>query len=240
MEKKRKILITGSTHGIGRRTAETFLEHHWEVYGCASSREDQTGPDLERLHENFHFRYADISEEKEVRELFEWCGPIDAAFNNAGIGCAPMPIHLMETENAKRVLEVNLFGTALCMKYECASMLQEAGGVIINNASVSAAKAATGADAIYSASKAGILRLSAECAAAGEYRGRIRFFTVIPGWIETRMTAEDDKRAWELMLPSKKIGTPDQAAELVYQIVTNADCFESGQEFYVDGGGRLI
>lgn len=237
---KKRILITGCTHGIGRAAAEKFLEQNWEVYGCAGNREDPRGVGMAKRQGHFHFMYADISEEAAVERLLDWCAPIDAAFNNAGIGCEPAAIHRMDTAAAKRVLEVNLFGTALCMKYECASMLRGAGGVIVNNASVAAKKAATGGDAVYAASKAGILRLSAEAAADREYRDKMKFFTLLPGWIETRMTAADDKAAWESMLPSGRAGTPRQAAELVYHIIENQACFDSGQEFQVNGGGSLI
>lgn len=240
MQRKKRILITGASHGIGKAAAEKFLESGWEVFGCGGNREDLRGLQLMEKYSGFHFMYSDISNEADVEKLIRWCSPIDAAFNNAGIGCEPKPIHLMFSDNARRVLEVNLFGTALCMKYECAAMLSETGGVIVNNSSVSAYKAATGADAVYSASKAGILRLTAEAAASKVYRDRIKFFSVVPGWIETRMTAADDKELWRKNLPSGKPGTTIQAAELIRMIIENQDRFESGQEFHINGGGCLV
>lgn len=240
MRKKERILITGSTHGIGKETAEKFLRQGWEVYGCGSNHEDLRGFQMAERYGDFHFMYADISVENEVINLLKWCGPVDAAFNNAGIGCAPLPVHGMDLKRAARILEVNLLGTALCMKYESISMLKGSGGVIVNNSSAAAYKAATGADSMYSASKAGILRLSAEAASCKEYQGKIKFFSVIPGWIETRMTAVDDKEVWKKNLPSGKAGTPRQVAELVYQVIENQDCFDSGQEFHVNGGGILV
>lgn len=239
MQESGKILITGSTHGIGKAAAEKFLAMGWEVYGCGSCREDGRGPEMERRCPRFHFRYADVSVEEEVRALIDGCGTLDAAFNNAGTGCVPEPAHRMDGASARRVLEVSLLGTALCMKYECAGMLQR-GGVIVNNSSVAAFRAATGADPVYAAAKAGVLRLTAEAAANPQYSGRIQFFSVIPGWIETRMTATDDKREWEKKLPRGRVGTPEDVAELVYRIVKERDCFDSGQEFQINGGGILI
>jgi 3-oxoacyl-[acyl-carrier protein] reductase len=239
MERTGSILITGSSHGIGRATAEWFLDKGWEVFGCGSSPADLRGEEMARQHSGFHFRRADISEESEVRGLLEWCGSIDAAFNNAGIGCEPKSMHLLDALEARRILEVNLLGTAFCMKYECMAMQAE-GGVIVNSSSVAAAKAGTGADWIYSASKAGILRMTAEAAVRREYWDKIRFFSLIPGWIETRMTAADDKEEWKKKLPSGKAGTPQEAARLVYRIVTEREAFDSGQEFHVNGGGSLL
>ncbi len=235
-----KIVITGISHGIGKSTAEKFAAEGWEVFGCGSNGGDGRGMEIAEGNPRIHYMQADISQEEEVRALFAWCGPVDAAFNNAGIGFEPREIHLMDAAQAKRVLEVNLFGAALCMKYECDLMLKHAGGVIVNNASVSACKAATGADAVYAASKAGLLRLTAEAAAQAAYRDRIKFFSVIPGWIETRMTAADDKEEWKRKLPSGRIGRPKQVAELVYAIVNGQNSFESGQEFQINGGGFLL
>lgn len=241
MEKGRqkKILITGSSHGIGRAAAEVFLEAGWEVFGCGSNRADRRGEEMAKQNGGFHFRYADVSDESEVRELLEWCGPIHAAFNNAGIGCEAQAVHLLDGAAARRILEVNLLGTAFCMKHECIAM-EVAGGVIVNNSSVAAYKAGTGAGLAYSASKAGILRMTAEAAVCREYRDKIKFFSVIPGFIETRMTAADDKEEWKRKLPLGRAETPRQAAWLVYQIVTGKDAFDSGQEFHVNGGGSLL
>lgn len=236
---KKRILITGATHGIGKSTAEKFLKEGWEVYGCGSSHTDRRGKEMEETYRDFHFLYADVSEYRETERMLEWCGPLDAAFNNAGIGCVPKAIHEMDLEAARRILEVNVLGTALCMKYECLRMLENAGGVIVNNSSVAAFKSGTGADSVYSASKAGILRLTAEAAARKEYWGRIKFFSIVPGWIETRMTAADDKEEWKNRLPSGRAGTPKQVAELVFAIINFQERFESGQEFQINGGGIL-
>ncbi len=237
---RNRILITGATHGIGKSTAEKFLEEGWEVFGCGSNRGDRRGMEMEEEHKGFHFMCADISDCRDVERLFEWCGALDAAFNNAGIGCVPKAMHEMDLEAARRVLEVNLLGTALCMKHECLRMLENAGGVIVNNSSVAAWKSGTGADAVYSASKAGILRLTAEAAVRTEYQGRIKFFSIVPGWIETRMTAADDKEAWKNMLPSGSAGTTRQVAEMVFTIVKFQKKFDSGQEFQINGGGILV
>lgn len=236
----RKIVITGASHGIGRGAAEKFLAQGWEVFGCGSNVGDRRGIEMAEKNPLFHYMYADVSVEEDVKRLFAWCGVVDAAFNNAGIGCEAVQIHKMDVIGAKRILEVNLLGTALCMKYECGQMLKKPGGVIVNNASVSAYKALTGADFMYAASKAGVLRLTAEAAVQEAYRDKIKFFSVIPGWIETRMTAADNKDEWREKLPSQKAGTPQQVAELVYTIVSSQCSFESGQEFYMSGGGCLL
>ena len=235
----KKILITGASHGIGANTAKKFLDQGWEVYGCSANRQDERGVCMAEQNPGFHFMYADVSKEKEVEKVLEWCGELDAAFNNAGIGCEPRPLHEMDVSEAVRVLNVNLIGTAVCMKHEILSM-QKKGGVIINNASVSAYKAATGADPMYSASKAGILRLTVEAAVCPVYRSKIKFYSLVPGWIETRMTSQDDKTLWTGKLPSGRAGSTQEVADLVYAIIENSGSFESGQAFYCSGGGVFV
>lgn len=124
------------------------------------------------------------------------------------------------------------------MKHEIAHM--PGSGVVVNNASLAAFKAATGADMSYSASKAGVLALTAEAAANPEFAGRVSFFSIAPGYIETRMTAADNKEAQKRRLPSRRLGQPAEVAALVYNIITNHYAFTSGQCFNFDGGAFLI
>ncbi len=82
-----------------------------------SNAGDDRGMELAERNPRIHYMQADISREEDVKALFAWCGPVDAAFNNAGIGFEPKEMHLMDAAQAKRVMEVNLFGAALCMKF---------------------------------------------------------------------------------------------------------------------------
>ncbi len=232
------ILITGATHGIGKAAVELFCAKGWEVYGIASSTDDTRGSEMMKLLPNFHYRTADVSNEVEIAALLEDIGRLDAAFNNAGTGIAPQRLPEADIARARRVIDVNLIGTLICMKHEVNHTPGQ--GVVVNNASLAAFKAATGADMSYSASKAGVLALTAEAAANPAYAGRISFFSIAPGYIETRMTAADDKAAQKAKLPARRLGAPAEVAALVYNIITNHYAFTSGQCFNFDGGAFLI
>lgn len=237
-------LITGGTHGIGKATAELLVKHGWKVTICASNRSDCRGHEMERELTGLRFRLADVTDESAIKslvaEIMREDGRLDLAFNNAGIGCKAMPPHEADIETARRIIETNLLGTMLCIKHEISAMLtQEVGGVIINNASVAAFKASTGADSSYSASKAGIAALTREAAANRYYREKIRFYTLVPGFIETRMSASDDKTAWVEKLPSARAGTPSEVANAVLSLA-ESEAFGSGQLVYLDGGDFLI
>ena len=233
----KKIFITGATHGIGKATSELFCKQGWQVYGISSNLEDDRGKMMMQDNKNFIHQTIDVTKEEEVAEYLQNIGPIDAAFNNAGIGITPQDIDKVDISEAQRVIEVNLIGTMICMKHEIKNMKQ---GVIINNSSIAAYKAQTGADMSYSASKAGILRLTAEAAANPKYRNKIAFFSIIPGYIKTRMTASDKEEKIKSKITDTQMGEPNEIAQLVYQIVLNNYAFSTGECFNYNKGAFLI
>lgn len=234
---RRKIFITGATHGIGRAVAEYFCRHGWIVYGISSNPKDNSGCDMMRQFPGFVHETIDVCDEKKVAAFLQKIGNIDAAFNNAGMGIKPNELENADIETAQHVIGVNLVGTLICMKHELRCMKQ---GCIINNASISAVKADTGADISYAASKAGVLRLTAEVAANPKYRDKISFFSLIAGYVNTRMMAADDKNSIKSKLPGRRISETEDIAVLVYQIISNYWVYCSGQCFNYDQGAFLI
>ena len=241
---KKNALVTGCTHGIGKAAAKALASCGWDVFICGSNPYDNTGPLMEKEIPNIYYRLANVADENAVQllmnEIYEKYERLDLAFNNAGIGCTLRLPHMADFVDFENVVRTNLIGTAICMKYEIELMLmQSVSGVIINNASISALKANTGADASYAASKAGIIALTREAAVVNEYRDKILFYTLVPGYIETRMTATNDKELWKEKLPSGRPGKPQDAADIVLRISENP-VFISGQMFFVDGGDFLL
>ncbi len=223
------IFISGVTHGIGKATAEFFLEKGWTVYGCASNPNDDRGRLMQGRFSNFHFFLVDISDEQQVKTMFEKIPHLDVAFNNAGIGTTPLPIHQMDTKAAHRILDVNLMGTAICLKYEVDKMLSNK-SIIINNASVSAFQTGTGCEPIYAASKAGIVSLTKEVANDDLYKDKIKFYSICPAYIKTRMTAvsqQENESVWQEAL---------FVAQKVYHIIQNSQDYKSGKNFFINAG----
>lgn len=232
----KKIFITGATHGIGKATAEYFCQQGWHVYGISSVND---GRGIEMMHQlsEFNYEVIDVCNEEKIASFLAKISPIDAAFNNAGIGIKPQELENVNIKQAEHVINVNLLGTLICMKHELRHMSQ---GCIMNNASISALKADTGADISYAASKAGILRLTAEAAANPKYQDKISFFSLAAGYVKTRMTAADDENAIKAKLPAGKMSEPRDVAALVYQIMSNHWVYCSGQCFNYDQGAFLI
>jgi NAD(P)-dependent dehydrogenase (short-subunit alcohol dehydrogenase family) len=167
-------------------------------------------------------------------------GQLDLAFNNAGINEEHGP--LTETTEAEwdRILAVNLKGIWLCMKYEIPAMLAAGGGAIVNTASVLGLTGSRGTPA-YVASKHGIIGLT-KAAALDHARMRIRVNAICPGTIQTPMYVRregadpevDARRA--ATIPLGRLGQPEDVAEAVIWLCSDAAAFVTGHALVVDGG----
>ena len=136
------------------------------------------------------------------------------------------------------LVDTNFKGVWLSMKYEIPVMQQQGGGAIVNNASISGVATAERL-AVYSASKHAVVGLSN--AAAAEYGGdNVRVVAICPGWIKTHMTEElrarKDAAMFQSMIPLKRWGEPEEVAEMVIWLASDAASFVTGGAFIVSGG----
>ncbi|MEX3314566.1 SDR family oxidoreductase [Sulfitobacter sp. PS-8MA] len=132
----KSILITGASSGIGRATAEVFLNAGWRV-GLVARRGDQ----LEAVaagQENALVLPADVTDAEAMRGVFDRFGPIDVLFNNAGVFGPSAPIDEVPLDDWAQVLAVNLNGMFITARLAFAAMRAQGGGRIINNGSLSA------------------------------------------------------------------------------------------------------
>ena len=175
-----------------------------------------------------------------ISKTVETYGRLDCAHNNAGIsggGRAPTAEYPEETWH--QVIAVNLTGVWFCMKYEIPQMLQQGGGVIVNTASVAGLIGGRGL-AAYVASKHGVVGLTKTAALEYAQQG-IRVNCVCPGVIHTPMTAgglSDPERRARIIAsePMGRVGTPEEIAEAVVWLCSDAASFVTGHTMTVDGG----
>jgi NAD(P)-dependent dehydrogenase (short-subunit alcohol dehydrogenase family) len=167
-------------------------------------------------------------------------GRLDCAHNNAGIsgGGSALTAEYAE-ERWHQVIAVNLTGVWLCMKYEIPQLLHQGGGVIVNTASVAGLIGARGL-AAYVASKHGVVGLTKTAALEYAHQG-IRVNCVCPGVIHTPMTArglsDPDRRARVIASePLGRVGTPEEVAEAVVWLCSDAASFVMGHPMTIDGG----
>ncbi len=239
-------LITGGSSGIGRATALAFAREGAKV--VVGNRRIAEGEETVRMvraagGEAILLR-TDVTKAAEVEALVakavETYGRLDCAFNNAGITGDMARTADCTEENWDRTLAINLKGLWLAMKYEIRQMLKQGGGVIVNNASTAGLVGMRGGPA-YSASKGGVVLLTRTAALEYAKMG-IRVNAVCPGFIATPMTQDHtrtnpDLEAWmKKVQPMGRLGTPEEVAETVVWLVSDAASFITGHPLAVDGG----
>ncbi len=167
-------------------------------------------------------------------------GRLDCAHNNAGVTQhAYPPTAAFPEDDWHRVLAVNLTGVWLCMKYEMLQMVTQGGGAMVNTASVAGLVGLAGR-AAYVASKHGVVGLTKTAALEYATQG-IRINCVCPGAIQTPMTerawSDPERRAQMIaMEPLGRIGHPEEIAEAVVWLCSDAASFVTGHTMTVDGG----
>jgi NAD(P)-dependent dehydrogenase (short-subunit alcohol dehydrogenase family) len=251
MEKKLRdkvALVTGGSSGIGRASALAFAREGAKVIvgDVVSSGGQETADMIKQAGGNAIFVKTDVSKAAEVEAMvhkaIETYGRLDAAFNNAGIGGKLFtPMADYSEEDWDRLIAINLKGVWLCMKYEVHQMLKQGRGAIVNTSSGAGLVGAKFAGAPYSASKHGVLGLTKT--AALEYaRSGIRVNAVCPATIKTPMGDDlfrnDPQREAQIAnaLPIGRWGTPEEVAEAVIWLCSDAASFVTGHAMAVDGG----
>jgi NADP-dependent 3-hydroxy acid dehydrogenase YdfG len=132
----KSIIITGASSGIGRASAEHFLENGWRV-GLIARGADALA---EIIHENAVALPCDVTDEAQVQTAFDTFGTLDVLFNNAGMFGPQTTIDEIALEDWQQVVDVNLTGMFLCARAAFKQMRHQTpqGGRIINNGSISA------------------------------------------------------------------------------------------------------
>jgi len=241
-------LVTGGGSGIGRASAIAFANAGAKV--VVSGRREKEGAEtislIKRAGGQGTFIKADVSVEGEVEKLVAGTlsayGRLDAAFNNAGIeGELGKPTHEQSVANYRAVMDINVLGVLLSMKHEIAAMLKSGGGAIVNNASVGGLVGFSGMS-VYVASKHAVIGLTRTAALEYAKQG-IRVNAVSPGPIETPMLHRftggpdtDFSKQLSAMVPSGRMGRPEEIADAVVWLCSDKASYVSGQSLAADGG----
>ena len=241
-------LITGAGSGIGQLTALAFAREGARV--IVSDVDAEGGEEtVERIRQaggQAVFLRADVSREADVTNLVAQAvaefGRLDCACNNAGIEGRPGSVTLTSEDDWDRVVAIDLKGVWLCLKHEILQMVQQGGGSIVNMASVAGlAGGAVLRNPGYSAAKHGVVGLTQQAAVVYAKSG-VRVNAVCPSAIRTpavdRLIAQNPALETSLndWAPMGRMGRPEEVAEAVVWLCSDASSFVTGQALAVDGG----
>lgn len=239
-------LVTGGGSGIGQATSLTFAREGAKVVVADVNADggEETVSNIKEAGGDAFFVHADVSRaldvEAMVKTAVQTFGRLDCAFNNAGISSSGGgATHEYPEDIWDRVVSINLKGVWLCLKYEIAQMLEQGGGAVVNTASAAGLVGLRNATA-YVAAKHGVVGLTKTAALEYAQQG-IRVNAVCPGYIDTPMTEalrSDPERLASVIArePIGRVGTPQEIAESVAWLCSDAASFVTGHAMAVDGG----
>ena len=241
-------LVTGGGSGIGRAASLAYAKEGARVVVADVNVEggEETVQMIKEAGGEAILVHADVSKPEDtqamVDQAVEAFGSLDCAFNNAGIGGGRDRLLTADylEEDWDRVISINLKGVWLCMKAEIPQMLKQGGGAIVNTASIAGLVGLTGTIA-YVAAKHGVTGLTK--AAAMEYaKSGIRVNAVCPGYIHTPLVQRtfDANEGYEERVaarhPIGRLGEPEEIAQAVVWLSSDAASFVTGHNMPVDGG----
>ncbi len=238
-------IITGAGSGIGRASARLFAAEGANVVAVDLSEEGlrETAAGAESTMD---IHTANISEEAAVEafvnQTIEKYGDIDVFFANAGISGGFVPLCEQAIEHWQNVLNVNLIGPFLAVKYAGQHMTKQGKGSIICTASVAGLRANAGGSP-YSASKAGVISL-VQTVSNELYGTGVRVNAICPGLTETGMTkpifdgarSRGNEHKIGQLNPTSRYGTADEIANMALFLASDEASYVNGQAIAVDGG----
>jgi NAD(P)-dependent dehydrogenase (short-subunit alcohol dehydrogenase family) len=246
MTDQKVAIITGSSSGIGRATAVALAKQGVKI--AIAARRAIEGEETVRLVKEAGsdgiFVKTDVANEDDVRSLVEKTaktyGRLNYAFNNAGIG-ETMTSLVEQTSNVfDQIMNVNVKGVWLCMKYEIPEMIRTGGGSIVNMSSIAGVMGFPQLP-IYIASKHAVIGLTKS--AALEYaKSGIRINAVAPGGVETGMPEQAVGNNHQILETFRsmhqigRFGDPEEIANAVVWLLSDKASFVLGHTLLVDGG----
>jgi NAD(P)-dependent dehydrogenase (short-subunit alcohol dehydrogenase family) len=246
-------IVTGAARGIGRATALALARQGAQVAAVDidAAGGQQTAADVQRSGTTALAIAIDVADSAQVNTMVEQVvtqlGRVDFLVNNAYISGGYAPVPETTDEVWQRVIAVNLTGYFNCARAAARVMIAQGGGAMVNLSSGAGLRGSISAGVQYSASKAGIIGLTKGLAADLAPQG-IRVNCIAPGLIDTGLGAPDRWSGWtraeveryaQRDIALGRVGAPEDIADVVVFLLSDAARFMTGEVIVVDGGAGL-
>ena len=237
-------LVTGGATGIGRAAALALARRGALVVmaGRRVAEGAKAVADVEAIGGTARFIVADVTRPDDLAALHDTIaadhGRLDIAFNNAGYQEPRAPIAEQDGTLYDPVFDTNVRSVYLCLQHQIRHMAERGGGAIVVNASVSGLRNPNPGLALYAASKAAVISLMRSAAMEYAEKG-VRINAVAPGRVVTDMMLASkimDMKAVAAGLPLRRMGQPEEVAEAVAWLASDAASFVVGHVLCTDGG----
>ncbi len=245
-ERRRVMLLTGASRGIGHATVKRFSAAGWRVITCSRHSFPENCP--WEMGPEDHLQ-VDLSDpEDTIRAVKEVAGRLEteggllhALVNNAGIspkGSGGARLGSIDTpfSDWQRVFQVNFFAPILLARGLCEE-LTRARGSIVNVTSIAGSRVHPFAGAAYATSKAALAGLTREMASDFGPLG-VRVNAISPGEIDTSILSPGTDKL-VAQIPQRRLGTPDEVAKAIYFLCTEASSYVNGAELHINGGQHV-
>jgi NAD(P)-dependent dehydrogenase (short-subunit alcohol dehydrogenase family) len=243
--RKRTLILTGASRGIGHATVKRFSSAGWRVITCSRQAFPEDCPWQAGPEDHMQIDLGDETKiEAAIAELRARLkgAPLDALVNNAAIspkgpGGSRLDSLTTATETWRQVFQVNFFAPILLAR----SLFQElkaAKGSIVNVTSIVGSRVHPFAGTAYATSKAALAGLTREMAADFGPHG-VRVNAIAPGEIKTAILSPDTERLLVPQIPMRRLGTPEEVARVIYFLCTDSSAYVNGAEIHINGGQHV-